>query len=279
LLTLTDVEVRYDRAILALRGVSIEVPEGSIVALLGANGAGKSTTLKAISGLIRAEKGECTHGRIELNGERIDRKDPPAIVRRGITHVMEGRRVFQHLSVHENLIAGAHTAKARNLSAKFERVYSYFPRLKERQKGRAGYLSGGEQQMLAIGRALMADPKLLLLDEPSLGLAPLFAQEIFGIIRRINAEEKTTILLVEQNARAAMQIAEHAYVLENGRIALSGSAAQLSKDEGIQKFYLGVTEAGERRSFREVARHRRRNGAAEGQATEDIRQAVDAPIP
>jgi len=242
----------------------LEVPEGSIVALLGANGAGKSSTLKAISGLIRAEKGECTDGQIELNGERIDRRNPTAIVKRGLMHVMEGRRVFQHLSVHDNLIAGAHTARERNLSAKFDRVYTYFPRLKERQKGRAGYLSGGEQQMLAIGRALMADPKVLLLDEPSLGLAPLFVQEIFGIIHRINAEEKTTILLVEQNARAAMQLASYAFVLENGRIALSGTSEQLSKDEGIQTFYFGVTEAGDRRSFRDVRRHRRA-AAIEGQ--------------
>jgi branched-chain amino acid transport system ATP-binding protein len=264
MLQLTDVEVRYDRAILALRGVSIEVSEGSIVALLGANGAGKSTTLKAISGMIHSEKGECTHGRIELNGERIDRRDPSAIVRRGLRHVMEGRRVFQHLSVHENLVAGAHTNKDRDLRPKFDLVYSYFPRLRERQRVRAGYLSGGEQQMLAIGRALMTSPRYLLLDEPSLGLAPLYVQEIFSIIRRLNAEQGTTILLVEQNARAAMQVAERAYVLENGRVALSGTAEHLSKDEGIQKFYLGVTEAGERRSFREGVRRRQRNGPAEG---------------
>jgi branched-chain amino acid transport system ATP-binding protein len=258
MLQLTDIEVRYDRAILALRGVSIAVPDRAIVALLGANGAGKSTTLKAISGLIRSEKGECTHGRIELNGERIDHRDPSAIVRRGVRYVMEGRRVFQQLSVHENLIAGAHTNRDRDLRPAFDLVYTYFPRLQERQKVRAGYLSGGEQQMLAIGRALMTSPKLLLLDEPSLGLAPLFVQEIFTIVRRLNAEQQTTILLVEQNARAAMQVAQHAYVLENGRVALSGATEQLSKDEGIQKFYLGVTEAGERRSFREVMRRRQR---------------------
>ncbi|MGD9891010.1 MAG: ABC transporter ATP-binding protein [Dehalococcoidia bacterium] len=246
----------YDGAILALRGISIEVPAGAIVALLGANGAGKSTALKAISGLIRSERGECTHGRIEFEGERIDRQVPATIVRRGITHVMEGRRIFQQLTVHENLIAGAHTSRGRDLSPKFEMVYHYFPRLKDRQKGRAGYLSGGEQQMLAIGRALMADPKLLLLDEPSLGLAPLFVREIFDIIRRINAEGRT-ILLVEQNARAAMQVASYTYVLENGRIAMSGTAEQLSKDEGIQKFYLGVTEGGGRRSFREGATFQR----------------------
>ncbi|MGH2588787.1 MAG: ABC transporter ATP-binding protein [Dehalococcoidia bacterium] len=248
---------------LALRGVTLAVPDGSIVALLGANGAGKSSTLKAISGLIRSEKGECAHGRIELDGERIDRRDPATIVRRGITHVMEGRRVFQHLTVHENLLAGGHTVRSRDLAAKFDTVYGYFPRLKERQKGRAGYLSGGEQQMLAIGRALMADPTVLLLDEPSLGLAPFFVQEIFSIIRRINAEQKTTILLVEQNARAAMQVASYAHVLENGRIVLSGSTDQLHKDERIQKFYLGVTEAGERRSFRDGVR--RRHHTANGQ--------------
>lgn len=267
MLQLTDIEVRYDRAILALRGVTMAVPEGAIVALLGANGAGKSTTLKAISGLIRSEKGECTHGRIELNGERIDRRDPAGIVRRGIMHVMEGRRVFEHLTVQENLIAGAHTSKDRNLAPKLELVYGYFPRLKERQKGRAGYLSGGEQQMLAIGRALMANPRMLLLDEPSLGLAPLFVQEIFQIIRRINEDERTTILLVEQNARAAMQVASFAYVMENGRIVMSGPTEALSKDEGIQQFYLGVTEAGERRNFREVQIQRRaRRAAASGQA-------------
>jgi branched-chain amino acid transport system ATP-binding protein len=270
-LTVTDLEVRYDRAILALRGVSLQVPEGSIVALLGANGAGKSTTLKAISGLIRAEKGECTRGRIEFEGERIDRRDPVTIVRRGIMQVMEGRRIFPQLTVHENLIAGAHTVKdRRTFAARFDMVYNYFPRLRERQKGRAGYLSGGEQQMLAIGRALMAGPRMLLLDEPSLGLAPLFVQEIFAIIHRINAEEGTTILLVEQNARAAMQVAAYAYVLENGRIVMDGPSEQLSKDEGIQKFYLGVTEAGERRSFRDgVARRRPANGAVEGVRSRD----------
>jgi branched-chain amino acid transport system ATP-binding protein len=255
-LKLTDVEAMYGRVILALRGVTIEVPEGSVVALLGANGAGKSTTLKAISGLIRSENGEVTQGTIELDGRRIDRMDAAAIVRAGVMHVMEGRRVFPHLTVQENLIAGAHTASERDLKPKFDLVYSYFPRLKERQGGRAGYLSGGEQQMLAIGRALMANPRMLLLDEPSLGLAPLFVQEIFGIIRRINSEAGATILLVEQNARAAMQVATYAYVLENGRIALSGPTSQLSRDEGVQSFYLGVTAAGERRGYRELKHYR-----------------------
>ncbi|MBI2761014.1 MAG: ABC transporter ATP-binding protein, partial [Chloroflexi bacterium] len=257
MLKLTDVEAMYGRVILALRGVTIEVPDGSVVALLGANGAGKSTTLKAISGLIRSENGEVTQGTIELDGRRIDRKDAAEVVRAGVTHVMEGRRIFPHLTVQENLIAGAHTARDHDLKPKFDLVYTYFPRLKERQGGRAGYLSGGEQQMLAIGRALMANPRVLLLDEPSLGLAPLFVQEIFAIIRRINTEAGTTILLVEQNARAAMQVATYAYVLENGRIALSGPTAQLSRDEGVQAFYLGVTAAGERRGYRELKHYRR----------------------
>jgi branched-chain amino acid transport system ATP-binding protein len=260
-LKLTDVDVMYGGVILALRGVTLEVPTGSIIALLGGNGAGKSSTLKAISGLIRSENGAVTQGRIELDGERLDRKDAPEVVRRGVMHVMEGRRIFAGLTVHENLIAGAHTTKARDLTPKFDLVYSYFPRLKERQKGRAGYLSGGEQQMLAIGRALMANPKVLLLDEPSLGLAPLFVQEIFEIIRRINDEAGATILLVEQNARAALQIASYAYVLENGRIALSGPSDQLSRDEGVQKFYLGVTEAGERHNYRAAKPERRRRAA------------------
>ncbi len=258
MLKLTDVEVMYGRVILALRGVTLEVPEGSIVALLGANGAGKSTTLKAISGLIRSENGEVTQGHIELDGQRIDGKDAADVVKRGVMHVMEGRHVFPHLTVHENLIAGAHTAPSRDLKSKFDLVYQYFPRLKDRQGGRAGYLSGGEQQMLAIGRALMANPRTLLLDEPSLGLAPMFVQEIFTIIRRINAEAKTTILLVEQNARVALQVAHYAYVMENGRIVLSGPTEQLSRDEGVQAFYLGVTAAGERRSYRDVKHYRRR---------------------
>jgi branched-chain amino acid transport system ATP-binding protein len=258
MLKLTDVEVMYGRALLALRGVTLEVPQGAIVALLGANGAGKSTTLKAISGLIRSENGEVTRGRIELDGQRIDGRDAAEIVRRGVLHVMEGRHVFPHLTVHENLIAGAHTSRARDLQPKFDLVYTYFPRLKERRTGRAGYLSGGEQQMLAIGRALMAEPRLLLLDEPSLGLAPLYVQEIFGIIRRINSEAGTTILLVEQNARVALQVAQFAYVIENGRIVLSGASADLSRDEGVQAFYLGVTTSGERRSYRDVKHYRRR---------------------
>jgi branched-chain amino acid transport system ATP-binding protein len=261
MLKLTDVEVMYGRAILALRGVTLEVPEGRIVALLGANGAGKSTTLKAISGLIRSENGEVTQGHIELDGERIDRKDAADVVRRGIMHVMEGRHVFPHLTVHENLVAGAHTLRGGSIKDKFDLVYGYFPRLKDRQNGRAGYLSGGEQQMLAIGRALMANPRMLLLDEPSLGLAPLYVQEIFEIIRRINTEARTTILLVEQNARAAMQVAGYAYVMENGRIVLSGPTEQLSKDEGVQAFYLGVTAAGERRSYRDVKHYHRRTKA------------------
>jgi branched-chain amino acid transport system ATP-binding protein len=257
MLKVTDVEAMYGRAILVLRGVTFEVPERSIVALLGANGAGKSTTLKAISGLIRSENGEVTHGRIELDGRRLDRLDAAEVVRCGVMHVMEGRHVFQHLTVHENLIAGAHTLRNGSLTQKFDLVYHYFPRLAERRTTRAGYLSGGEQQMLAIGRALMAEPRILLLDEPSLGLSPMLVREIFEIIQRINRENGTTILLVEQNARLALTIAAYAYVMENGRIVLSGPADQLSKDEGVREFYLGVTASGERKSYRDVKHYRR----------------------
>lgn len=257
MLKLTDVEAVYAGVILVLRGITMEVPDGSIVALLGANGAGKSTTLKAISGLIRSENGAVTHGRIELDGQRIERKDAAELVRLGIMQVMEGRRVFQHLSVHENLIAGAHTLSG-SLREKFELVYRYFPRLAERRSIRAGYLSGGEQQMLAIGRALMATPRVLLLDEPSLGLGPLLVHEIFEIIQRLNQELSTTILLVEQNARLALQVADYAYLMENGRIVLSGPPERLRENEDVKEFYLGLTELGERRSYRDVKHYRRR---------------------
>ena len=258
MLKLTDVEAMYGGVILVLRGVTLEVPERSIVALLGANGAGKSTTLKAISGLIRSENGAVTQGQIELDGQRIDRRDAADIVRLGIMHVMEGRHVFPHLTVHENLVAGAHTLKNGTIQEKFDLVYRYFPRLAERRGGRAGYLSGGEQQMLAIGRALMASPRILLLDEPSLGLSPMLVQEIFEIVRRINQEENTTILLVEQNARVALQVAHYAYLMENGRIVLSGPPEQLRQNEDVKEFYLGLTELGERKSYRDVKHYRRR---------------------
>src|SRR2546426_1088799 len=221
MLSLNNIEVIYDGVILVLKGVSLNVREGGITTLLGANGAGKTTTLKAISGLLRSERGEVTKGSIEFKNERIDRLPPHAVVRRGIVQVFEGRRVFEHLTTEENLIAGAHIQKDRQrVATGIERVYGYFPRLKERRWIQAGYLSGGEQQMLVIGRALMADPHVMLLDEPSLGLAPMLVEEIFAIVQQLNRQEKLTVLLVEQNAALALTIAEHGYVMENGRIAL-----------------------------------------------------------
>jgi branched-chain amino acid transport system ATP-binding protein len=259
MLKLNNIEVIYDQVILVLKGVSLEVPEGRIVALLGANGAGKSTTLKAISGLLRPERGEVTEGTIEFMGDRLDRKDASQIVRLGIVQVMEGRRVFEHLTTEENLLAGAHTrTDGGALARDIERVYAYFPRLAERQTLKAGYLSGGEQQMLAIGRALMARPKLMLLDEPSLGLAPLLVHEIFDIIGRLNRDEHVTILLVEQNAVAALRIADYGYVMENGRLVLDGDAEKLRTNEDVREFYLGLTEVGQRKSYRDVKHYRRR---------------------
>jgi branched-chain amino acid transport system ATP-binding protein len=259
MLTLNNVEVLYDNVILVLKGLSLKVPEGQIVTLLGANGAGKTTTLKAISGLLKTEGGEVTDGSIEFLGERIDKKDAEEIVRLGIFQVMEGRRVFEDLTVEENLTAGAHTRRGvREIKASMELVYRYFPRLMERKNILAGYTSGGEQQMLVIGRALMAKPKVMLLDEPSMGLAPLLVREIFEIIRRINKEEKTTILLVEQNANLALAIAEHGYVMENGRIVLDDSVEKLRVNEDIKEFYLGLTELGSRKSYRDVKHYKRR---------------------
>ena len=259
MLQLNNVEVIYDQVILVLKGVSLEVPEGRIVALLGANGAGKSTTLKAISGLLRPERGELIEGTIEFMGERLDHKDASQIVRLGIIQVMEGRRVFEHLTTEENLLTGAHTRKnGAALARDIDLVYAYFPRLAERRTLKAGYLSGGEQQMLAIGRALMARPKLILLDEPSLGLAPLLVQEIFDIIGRLNREEHVTVLLVEQNAAAALRIADYGYVIENGRIALDGDAERLRTNDDVREFYLGLTEVGQRKSYRDVKHYRRR---------------------
>ena len=259
MLKLNNIEVIYDQVILVLKGVSLEVPEGRIVALLGANGAGKSTTLKAISGLLRPERGEVTKGTIEFMAERLDRMDASQIVRLGIVQVMEGRRVFEHLTTAENLLTGAHTrADSAALAGDIDLVYSYFPRLAERRALKAGYLSGGEQQMLAIGRALMARPKLILLDEPSLGLAPLLVQEIFDIIRRLNREEHVTILLVEQNAVAALRVADYGYVMENGRIVLDADAERLRTNEDVREFYLGLTEVGQRKSYRDVKHYRRR---------------------
>ncbi len=259
MLKVNNVEVIYQRIILVLKGVSLEVPEGAIVTLLGANGAGKSTLLKAVSGVLRIEEGEVHTGTIEFRGERIDRQTASDIVRRGITQVMEGRRVFPHLTTEENLIAGAHTRHDRaGIRPGLELVYAYFPGLAERRGVKAGYLSGGEQQMLAIGRALMARPRLMLLDEPSLGLAPLLVEEIFEIIRRLNREERVTVLLVEQNAVMALDLASYGYIMENGRIVLDGPVESLRANEDVKEFYLGLTDVGGRRSYRDVKHYRRR---------------------
>lgn len=258
MLTLNNIEVIYSDVILVLKGMSMRVPQGKITALLGSNGAGKTTTLKAISGLLKPEDGEVTDGSIEFMGQAIHNRDADEIVRQGIFQVMEGRRVFVHLTVEENLIAGGYTRRELNLNRDIERVYEYFPRLKERRSQTAGHLSGGEQQMLAIGRALMANPKLMMLDEPSLGLAPLLVREIFHIIKRINTEQGTTILLVEQNANLALGIADEAYIMENGRIVLEGRPADLKENADVREFYLGLTEVGQRKSYREVKHYKRR---------------------
>ena len=259
MLQVNNIEVIYSDVILVLKGLSLVVPKGRIVALLGANGAGKSTTLKAISGLLKSEEGEVTDGEILLEGERVNGRDPEEIVRRGVFQVMEGRRVFEDLTVEENLRCGGYTRKDRSaLKDDYERVYGYFPRLKERRKGLAGYLSGGEQQMLAIGRALMARPKLMLLDEPSLGLSPLLVKEIFSIIKEINEKEKTTILLVEQNARVALSISSYGYIMENGKVVLDGETEKLANNEDVKEFYLGMTEVGTRKSYRDIKHYKRR---------------------
>lgn len=251
-----NLEVVYEDVILVLRGVSLDVPEGRIVALLGANGAGKTTLLRALSGLLDVHRGEVTKGQITLNGDRIDRLPASRIVDKGIAQVMEGRRVFAELSVEENLRVGAHTAGVE-ANGNFKRVYDLFPVLKDRRRSLAGYLSGGEQQMLAIGRALMSSPKFLLLDEPSLGLAPKLVQQIRELIIEIN-KQGTSILLVEQNADMALRIAEHGYVMEVGKIVMDKPAAELREDDDVKEFYLGLQKEGEARSFREVKHYRRR---------------------
>jgi branched-chain amino acid transport system ATP-binding protein len=259
MLSLNNIEVIYNDVILVLKGMSMEVPEGKIVGLLGSNGAGKSTTLKAISGLLKAEDGEVTDGGIVFMNQNIHQMDAADIVRKGIFQVMEGRRVFEHLTAEENLIAGGYTRADHGQAHKdIDMVYEYFPRLKERRNQTAGYLSGGEQQMLAIGRALMAKPKLMMLDEPSLGLAPLLVHEIFEIIKRINREQGTTILLVEQNANLTLGIADYAYIMESGRIVLDGYPDDLRNNADVREFYLGVTEVGSRKSYREVKHYKRR---------------------
>ena len=259
MLSLNNIEVVYDNVILVLKGVSLAVREGGITAVLGANGAGKTTTLKAISGLLRMERGEVTKGSIELGGQRIDRFAPFEVVARGVVQVFEGRRVLEHLSVEENLIAGAHIQRhAAGVRHGIERVYEYFPQIAQRRVVQAGYLSGGEQQMLVIGRALMCNPRVMLLDEPSLGLAPMLVEEIFRIIRRLNREQNLTVVLVEQNAAMALAIADHGYVMENGRIVLDGDAGQLRDNADIREFYLGLTQVGARKSYRDVKHYKRR---------------------
>ena len=259
LLVLNNVEVVYNRVILVLKGVSLQVAEGGIVALLGANGAGKSTTLKAISNLLRAERGEVTKGTVEYRGERVDGMTPNDLVRRGVIQVMEGRHCFGHLTVEENLLTGAFTRAegAAAVRRDLELVYTYFPRLKERRSSLAGYTSGGEQQMTAIGRALMSRPKMILLDEPSMGLAPQLVEEIFEIVARLNQKEQVSFLLAEQNTNRALRFADYGYVLESGRVVLDGKAAALRENEDVKEFYLGMS-AGARKNFREVKHYRRR---------------------
>jgi len=245
--------------ILVLRGVSLDVAEGGIVALLGANGAGKTTTLKAISNLLSAERGEVTKGTIEYRGERVDRLTPNDLVRRGVCQVMEGRHCFAHLTIEENLLTGAFTRKGSrgDIAAALDRVYRYFPRLRERRASLAGYTSGGEQQMTAIGRALMAQPSMILLDEPSMGLAPQIVEEIFAIVAELNRNEHVSFLLAEQNTMVALRHANYGYILENGRVVMDGHAADLANNEDVKEFYLGLSTAG-RRSFRDVKHYRRR---------------------
>ncbi len=260
MLTVNNIEVVYWGTILVLKGVSLEVPEGKITALIGANGAGKTTTLKAITGLIRLERGEVTRGSIEFAGRRIENRLPEETARAGIVMVREGRRLFEELTAEENLLVGAALRRdgaGGHRRARLDLVYQYFPRLAVRRKVRAGYLSGGEQQMLAIGCAMMARPTLLLLDEPSLGLAPLVAHEIFGLVHRLNSEEGMTILLVEQNAKMALQLASYGYVMENGKLVLDGPAAKLREDADVEEFYLGIRGA-ERRRFTEIKSYKRR---------------------
>ena len=259
MLSINNIEVVYDKVILVLKGVSLEVKPGSITTLLGANGAGKTTTLKAVSGVLRTERGEVTKGSIELQGVPLRRKDPSDVVRLGIVQVMEGRHVFEHLTVEENLLTGAYSQRdGRAAKRDLEMVYAYFPRLRERRGVGAGYVSGGEQQMVAIGRALMAHPKLMLLDEPSMGLAPMLVQEIFEIVSRLNREEGVSVLLAEQNASIALRFADYAYVMENGRVVLDGDRKTISENEDIKEFYLGLSGVGQRRSYRDVKHYRRR---------------------
>ncbi len=259
MLLVKNIEVAYMKVIQVLRGVSLEVHEGKIVALLGANGAGKTTTLKAISGMLKTEEGEVTDGSIEFDGKRIDGYGPEVIAAMGISQAMEGRRVLEHLSVEENLLVGAYCRRDRSgVKKDLELVFDYFPKIKLLRQRTSGYLSGGEQQMLVIGRALMARPRLMLLDEPSLGLAPLIIEDIYRIIDRIRADQKMAILLVEQNAMAALGIADEGYVMENGRIVMGGPADKLRDNEDVREFYLGLSALGSRKSYRDVKHYRRK---------------------
>ncbi|HCY13525.1 MAG TPA: ABC transporter ATP-binding protein [Gammaproteobacteria bacterium] len=259
LLVVNNIEVIYDHVILVLKGASLEVPEGGIVALLGANGAGKSTTLKAISSLLKSERGDVTKGSITFKGEDVHSLTPNELVRRGVIQVMEGRHCFEHLTVEENLLTGAYTrGDGRSaIGRDLEMVYQYFPALKERRRSQAGYTSGGEQQMIAVGRALMSRPTVILLDEPSMGLAPQLVEEIFEIVKRLNENEKVTFLLAEQNANMALKYSRYGYILENGRIVMDGEASALAENEDVKEFYLGVSGEN-RRSFRNVKAYRRR---------------------
>jgi branched-chain amino acid transport system ATP-binding protein len=259
LLSVNNIEVIYDHVILVLKGVSLKVEEGRIVALLGANGAGKTTTLKAISNLLRSERGEVTKGHIEYRQQRVDRLTPWELVRLGVVQVMEGRHCFQHLTVEENLLTGAFTRSSNRIEIRedLDKVYQYFPRLAQRRKSQSGYTSGGEQQMTAIGRALMARPSMILLDEPSMGLAPQLVEEIFAIVRNLNQKEKVSFLLAEQNTNIALKFADYGYILENGRVVMDGAARDLANNEDVKEFYLGLSTAG-RKSFRDAKHYRRR---------------------
>lgn len=258
ILKIKNIEVKYHEVILVLKGVSIELPRSGIVALLGANGAGKSTTLKAISGLLKTEDGEVTDGAIEYEGQMIHHERAANIAKWGIVQVIEGRRVFEHLTVEENLKVGAHLRKTGSVRDGLEMVYHYFPRLRQKRSEIAGLVSGGEQQMTVVGRALMTEPKVVLLDEPSMGLAPMLIHEIFNIITQLNREEKISLLLVEQNAKLALSVAPYAYVMETGRIVMDDTSERLSQNEDIKDFYLGLTEKGGRKSFRDVKHYKRR---------------------
>lgn len=259
LLSVNGIEVIYNHVILVLKGVSLSVPEGGIVAILGANGAGKTTTLRAVSNLLKSERGDVTKGSVEYRGEKVHKLSPSDLVKRGVIQVMEGRHCFAHLTVEENLLTGAYTRNASraDVNADMEKVYSYFPRLKMRRQSQSGYTSGGEQQMTAVGRALMSRPNMILLDEPSMGLAPQIVEEIFEIVRDLNQKEKVSFLLAEQNTNVALRYADFGYILENGRVVMEGAAASLAENEDVKEFYLGISKAG-RKSFRDIKHYRRR---------------------